>query len=190
MSLDLLLDDGVVLALNKPSGLSTQSPPGFDSLERRVRELLATRHVGPGRHYLGVPHRLDRPVSGVILFAPTPRAARKLARQFEKRSIAKTYWAAVQSVPDPPEGTWRDLMRKIPDEPRAEIVSPNLPDAREAVLHYRTIGRTAHGAVGDHAGNRPHAPDPVTMQRPRPSRPGRRHVRVRDAVRYPAHRRT
>jgi 23S rRNA pseudouridine1911/1915/1917 synthase len=112
-----------------------------------VREHVAARYTGPGTAYLGVPHRLDRPVSGVILFAATPRAARKLARQFEKRSIDKTYWAAVQGIVDPAEGTWRDLMRKVPDEARAEAISPNLPGGQEAVLHYRTIGQTPFGSL-------------------------------------------
>jgi 23S rRNA pseudouridine1911/1915/1917 synthase len=145
--LNLLLDDGHLLAVNKPAGLSTQSPPSFPSLERLVREHVAARYIGPGTAYLGVPHRLDRPVSGVILFATTPRAARKLARQFERRSIHKTYWAAVQGVVEPAEGTWRDLIRKVPDEARAEAVSANLPGGQEAVLHYHTIGQTPFGSL-------------------------------------------
>ncbi len=147
LPLDLLLDDGHILAVNKPAGLSTQSPPSFPSLERFVREHVAARYTGPGTAYLGVPHRLDRPVSGVILFAATPRAARKLARQFERRSIDKTYWAAVQGIVEPAAGTWRDLMRKVPDEARAEAISPNLPGGQEAVLHYRTIGQTPFGSL-------------------------------------------
>lgn len=147
LPLDLLLDDGHILAVNKPAGLSTQSPPSFPSLEGLVREHFAARYTGPGTAYLGVPHRLDRPVSGVILFAATPRAARKLARQFERRSISKTYWAAVQGIVEPAAGTWRDLMRKVPDEARAEAISPNLPGGQEAVLHYRTIGQTPFGSL-------------------------------------------
>jgi 23S rRNA pseudouridine1911/1915/1917 synthase len=147
LSLNLLLDDGHIIAVNKPAGLSTQSPPSFPSLEQEVRAHVAARYTGPGTAYLGVPHRLDRPVSGVILFAATPRAARKLARQFERRSIDKTYWAAVQGIVEPAAGTWRDLIRKVPDEARAEAVSPNLPGGQEAVLHYRTIGQTPFGSL-------------------------------------------
>ncbi len=147
LSLDILLDDGHIIAVNKPAGLSTQSPPSFPSLERLVREHVAARYTGQGTAYLGVPHRLDRPVSGVILFAATPRAARKLARQFARRSIEKTYWAAVQGSVEPAFGTWRDLMRKVPDKARAEAISPNLPGGQEAILHYRTLGQTPHGSL-------------------------------------------
>ncbi len=96
--------------------------------------------------YLGLPHRLDRSVSGVILLAKTRRAARKLSRQFERRTVHKTYWACVAGVVDPAEGTWVDFMRKIPDEPRSETVPESHPEAQEAVLHYRVLGETRHGS--------------------------------------------
>jgi 23S rRNA pseudouridine1911/1915/1917 synthase len=144
--MEILYHDASILALNKPAGLSTQSPPSFPSVEVWVRQFIAANHTGSDKPYLGVPHRLDRPVSGCILFALTPRAARKLSRQFERRQIRKKYWTLVQGIVEPVAGTWIDLMRKVPDEPRSEIVSPNLPDARQAVLHYQTLGTTAVGS--------------------------------------------
>jgi len=146
------------LVVNKPPGLSTQAPRGIDSLEVQVRELLQGRvnadmaywQCDPSGQapavYLGLPHRLDRPVSGVIVLAKTKKGARKISRQFERRLLRKTYWAAVEGLVDPAEGTWADWLRKIPGEARVEIVMEGHPEAQHAVLKYRTIGRTILGS--------------------------------------------
>ncbi|MFM8415745.1 MAG: RluA family pseudouridine synthase [Planctomycetota bacterium] len=151
MPLTQLHDSGGVLAITKPAGLPTQAPSGITSVESLVREQLfgaaaaAALAAGRRRHpggFLGLPHRLDRAVSGVLLLATTPRAARQLARQFERRQIRKTYLAIVAPVdlPAPAAGTafeWHDTIRKVPDEPRAEIVPAGTPDGREATTHGR-----------------------------------------------------
>ena len=132
---------GVVVVL-KPGGIATQAPPGIESMERRVRNWLARRGGG----YLGVPHRLDRPVSGVMLFALTPRAARQLSRQFERRQVGKRYVArlelvAARDMPGESWADWRDRVAKVPDEPRARIVPADEPceEAREAVTQVRLL---------------------------------------------------
>ncbi|MDR1480227.1 MAG: RNA pseudouridine synthase [Planctomycetaceae bacterium] len=91
--------------------------------------------------YLGVPHRLDRPVSGVILFGKTSRTTHKLSEQFEERQIDKTYWGVVEGNVKDDSGTWIDYMRKVPNCPLAEIVLPIAPDAREAILNYTVLKR-------------------------------------------------
>jgi len=142
--LHVLWCDKSCLLIDKPCGLSTQAPSAFDSVEARVRRWLADR-VAPGNvPYLGLPHRLDRCTSGVLLLALRARAARKLARQFERREVDKCYWALVEGEVTPPSGTWRDCLRKIPDQPRAEIVTADVPGAREAVLDYRV--KSSHAA--------------------------------------------
>ena len=143
---EILLEDGPLLAINKPAGLLTQAPPGIDSLEHRVKDFLTVRDGKPGRCYLGVPHRLDRPVSGVILFAKHVRAAKRLSEQFEARMVEKTYWAAVSGQPGDKAGTcdagtWVDYMKKVKNQPLAVIAKPIDPEAREAVLHYRVLQR-------------------------------------------------
>jgi 23S rRNA pseudouridine1911/1915/1917 synthase len=143
LGLEILLDDDCLLAINKPSGLPTQAPRQFDSVERRVRAWLEQIR-GPDA-YLGVPHRLDRPASGVLLLAKTPRAARLISRQFERRQIDKAYWAAVAGSVTPPEGVWHDHVRKLAGIPKVEIVTADAPGALEAVSQYRVIGHTAHG---------------------------------------------
>src|SRR5947209_1400097 len=88
----VLLEDDAFLAVVKPAGVATQAPPGIDSLEVRIKNYLA--EASPASSvYLGIPHRLDRPVSGAIVFAKTRRAARQLSKQFEKRRVKKLYWA-------------------------------------------------------------------------------------------------
>lgn len=138
---EILLEDGPCLVVAKPAGIATQAPPQFDSLEARVRRFLAARDGKTGNFYLGVPHRLDRPVSGVAVLARHVRAARRLAEQFETRTVRKTYAAFVAcDVPSSElpsaRGTWIDFVRKIPDKPQAEIVAEQCPAARRAVLHY------------------------------------------------------
>lgn len=125
-----------VVAILKPPGLATQAPPGIPSVEAWLRERL---YVGDPRGYVGVPHRLDRAVSGVLLMAATPRAARKLSRQFERRQVAKTYLAVVAggepsaALPADETVEWRDLLEKIPDEARSRIATAATTGAREAV---------------------------------------------------------
>jgi RluA family pseudouridine synthase len=133
---EILYEEGACLAVNKPAGLLTQAPYGIDSLESRVKTYLMEKE---GRKYLGIPHRLDRPVSGVILFGKHSRATHRLSEQFEKRQINKTYWAVTEGTVQPATGTWVDFVRKIPDKPIAEIIAPINPDAREAILHYTVL---------------------------------------------------
>jgi RluA family pseudouridine synthase len=144
LGLEILLDDDCLLAVNKSSGLPTQAPRQYDSVERRIRAWFEELH-GPAA-YLGLPHRLDRPASGVLLLAKTPRAARLISRQFERRQIEKTYWALVGGHVDPSQETWRDYLRKLPSVPKVEIVPADAAGAMEAVLHHQVIGQTAYGS--------------------------------------------
>lgn len=137
--LEVLYDEGPVLVVNKPAGLLTQAPAGIDSLEVRIKDFYRRREGKPlgAEIYLGLPHRLDRPVSGAIVFARHVRAARKLAMQFENRTVSKLYWAMVDGVVTPDEGTWRDFLHKRHGMAQAEVVAADHPAAKHAVLHYR-----------------------------------------------------
>ena len=137
--IDLVYEQGPCLGVIKPAGLLTQAPPGIDSLEARLKAFLKARHQKPGNIYLGVPHRLDRPVSGIMVFARHARAACRISKQFEARLVEKRYWACVQGEVSPLAGTWTDYMFKIPGQPRAQVAAAEQPQARLAVLHYRTL---------------------------------------------------
>lgn len=137
----ILRERAGVIAVAKPAGLATQAPPGIPSVESWLRQRLQGESRGG---YLGVPHRLDRAVSGVLLLAATPRAARKLSRQFERREIRKAYLAVsgraegeteapvLPAVGEEP-AIWRDAIEKVPDEARARIVDASVAGGRAAV---------------------------------------------------------
>ena len=130
----------------KPPGLLTQAPLGIDSIELRTKEHIRRRTGKLGKVYLGVPHRLDRPASGAMVFGLNKRAAQRLSEQFEQRTVKKIYWACVACRVEPDQGTWTDHVRKVPDEARAEVVPPEHPHARPAVLHYRVLGHYDWGS--------------------------------------------
>src|SRR5262249_26084342 len=90
--LTVLYEDNHCLAVIKPAGLSTQAPAGSPSLESLARAYLKAKYHKPGNVYLGIPHRLDRPVSGVVLFARQTASAQRLAEQFRDRQVKKVYW--------------------------------------------------------------------------------------------------
>lgn len=139
--IEFLHQDGPVLVVNKPAGLLTQAPPEVDSMELRLKRYLKITEEKPGKVYLGVPHRLDRPVSGAMVFAKHVRAARRLAEQFEFRSVVKRYWAIVEGIPEDESGEWTDFMRKIPGQAKSEVVEADHPDAQLAILKYQILQR-------------------------------------------------
>ena len=143
---EILYEQGPCLVVNKPAGLLTQAPPEIDSLEVRIKRFLKARENKPGNVYLGVPHRLDRPVSGAMVFTTHVRAARKVSEQFEARRVRKTYWALTAGNIEPAEGTWTDYLRKVEGEPRSIVVDQHDPEGRLAILHYRVLGRHEHGS--------------------------------------------
>ncbi|EAQ77322.1 RluA family pseudouridine synthase [Blastopirellula marina] len=145
-NVDILYEQGPCFCIAKPAGLLTQAPPHIDSLESRFKAFIRQRDFKTGKVYLGVPHRLDRPVSGVLTFARNVRAARRISQQFETRLVRKLYWAFVAGQPPDDQGVWEDPIRKIPDVAMAEIVSPSDPGARWAKLKYEVLQRTEQGA--------------------------------------------
>jgi len=141
----ILFEDNHCLAVAKPAPLLTQgvpvdSPAGLiPTLESQVKQYLKERYQKKGNVYLGIPHRLDRPVSGVILFARNTKAARRLAEQFQNHQVTKTYWALVDGRVQPAEGVWENWLRKIPDQARSECVGADTPGARHALLAFRRM---------------------------------------------------
>jgi 23S rRNA pseudouridine1911/1915/1917 synthase len=146
LGFEILYEEGPCLVVCKGSGLSTQAPPGIDSLEVRIKDYLKRRDNPSGKVYLGVPHRLDRPASGAMVFGKHTRATRRLAKQFELRQVKKLYWALVEGLVTPAEGIWEDYLRKVPGEARAEVVDADHPEGRLARLTYRTLSQGPHGA--------------------------------------------
>ena len=145
--LSILYEDGQIIAVNKPAPLLTQAPPGIPSLEAQVKAHIKEKYGKPAGVYLGVPHRLDRPVSGVVVFARSSKAARRLAEQFHERRAEKIYWAIVEGDVQLEAGTWEDWLRKIPEEARTEIAEPHSEGAKLAALHYAKLELVSGGTL-------------------------------------------
>lgn len=141
--LEVLYDDGPCLVVNKPPGLLTQAPLGIDCLEIAVKEFYRAREEKSAEEnlYLGIIHRLDRPVTGAITFARHARAAKRLADQFQNRTVSKTYWALVEGTLDSDEGTWVDFLHKRHGMAQAIVVPEDDPRGKKAILHYRVRGQ-------------------------------------------------
>lgn len=138
---NILFEDHHLIVLNKPAGLLTQGPIGVPSLEAEVKAYIKEKYQKPAGVYLGVPHRLDRPVSGVVMFCRNTKAAQRIAEQFQQHTVRKTYLALVEGRVEEAEGTWVDYLRKIPDESRTECVGPETEGAKEAVTGFRVLER-------------------------------------------------
>jgi 23S rRNA pseudouridine1911/1915/1917 synthase len=148
MELEILLEDGPLIAVNKPPGLLTQGVPhGHPTLEAWVKQHLKQKYCKPGSVYLGVPHRLDRPVSGIVVFAKNSKAAARLAEQFRERTVRKFYLAVTERVPDRPADRLTDWLLKDAANAHVSVVEPGTEGAREAILDYRVLDRCQNRAL-------------------------------------------
>lgn len=139
----LWLEDGPLIAVNKPAGILTEGVPDREqTMVGLVKNWLAEKYRKPGNVYLGIPHRLDRATSGVLVFTRNSKTAARVAEQFEKRQVTKTYWALLENRPEADTGLLVDWLLKIPDQARTSVVSEGTPGAKEARLEYRVLGAT------------------------------------------------
>ena len=138
--MEILYEDNHCLAVAKPAGiLSTHYEGKEETLDRAVKEYLKKKYHKPGKVFLGVVQRLDRPVSGVLLFARTSKAASRLAAQFREGTIAKVYWAIVEGEVGASAGMLEDWLVKNQQARRVEAAPANSQDSRHAVLHFRRL---------------------------------------------------
>ena len=129
--IDLLYEDNHCLAVNKPAGLLTQGDAtGEPSLLEAVRTDLKVRYQKPGNVFVGLVHRLDRPTSGVVLFARTSKGARRLSAQFRAGTVEKVYWAIVEGVCPMDTGEWTDWLWKDVERNVVQVVPTRAPGAR------------------------------------------------------------
>ena len=191
---EILFEDDAVLGVVKPAGVATQAPPGIDSLEVRIKTYLAagesSRDVqanGPREAsaiYLGIPHRLDRAVTGAIVFAKTRRAARQLSKQFERRSVKKTYWAAVERIVEPAAGTWIDYLHKVYGQPSRGGGRKHASRRTGSDFALSHAGLSSRRFVArDRAGDWPHASDSRAGRHARTSGARRRALWIANGVR-------
>ena len=144
--LDILFEDNHCIAVAKPAGMPSAHYEGREqTLDRAVKAYLKDKYHKPGNVFLGVVHRLDRPVSGVLLFARTSKAAARLAEQFREGTVEKVYWAVVEGDLGRSAGSLEDWLLKDKARGRVEVVEPRTRGARQALLHYQK--RAFHGGL-------------------------------------------
>lgn len=137
--LDVLFEDNHLLVVAKPAGIPTQGVVSSrESLLGLARQHIKEKYGKLGNVYLGVVSRLDAPVSGVLVFARTSKAARRLSEQFRARSVRKIYWAVVEGSPSP-SGECIDWIAHDDPHRRMRIARPGAAEAQEARLAYRRV---------------------------------------------------
>jgi len=139
--LDILYEDNHLLAVYKPAGLLVQGDEtGDPTLLEAAKAWLKNKYAKPGNVFLGLVHRLDRPVAGVLLFAKTSKAASRLAAQFREGRVEKIYRAVVEGRPEPAEDTLGGFLVKDRELNRSRLAQAETPGAKEVVLDYRVLG--------------------------------------------------
>jgi 23S rRNA pseudouridine1911/1915/1917 synthase len=136
--MQVLYEDNHLLALVKPAGIATMGlPEGEETLLTQAKDYLKQKYNKPGEVYLGVVSRLDVPVSGVVLFARTSKAAARLNEQFRTHTVEKIYLALVEGKIFPKEHTLTGFLKE--DERHRKVFLTKQQDGKEVVLHYKTV---------------------------------------------------
>ena len=142
----ILYEDNHIIAVNKTCNEIVQGDKTGDTpLSETVKAYIKEKYHKPGEVFLGVPHRLDRPTSGVVLFARTSKALTRLNEMFKSHEqIQKTYWAIVQGCPKQAEGSLENWLIRNEALNKSFIAKPGTKDAKQAVLTYKTLVKGEH----------------------------------------------
>ena len=139
-NLEVLFEDNHLIIINKKVGDIVQGyKTGDKPLSEVVKEYIAEKYAKPGKVFLGVVHRLDRPTTGIVIFAKTSKSLERLNKMLREKSIQKTYWALVERSPDPSEATLTHYLRKNPKNNKSTAFSKETPNSKRATLHYKTL---------------------------------------------------
>ena len=140
MKIPILFEDNHLLLVEKPTNIPVQADRSGDlDLLTILKNDLKIRYQKPGNVYLGLVHRLDRPVGGAMVFAKTSKAASRLSDMFRKHVIERNYFAVVHGIPNKKRGQLVHFLYKDHRKNKVSVVSPNHPNAKKAVLDYETI---------------------------------------------------
>jgi len=136
----VLYEDNHLIAVNKRCGDIVQPDKSGDTaLEDEVKEFIKTKYHKPGAVFLGVTHRIDRPVSGIVLFARTSKALERVNTLFREKTIKKTYWAIVANRPEQTEATLTNFIRRNEKQNKSFISTKATTDSKEAILEYKLL---------------------------------------------------
>ncbi|MGB1247292.1 MAG: RluA family pseudouridine synthase [Chitinophagales bacterium] len=143
MKLEILYEDNHILAVNKPSGTLVQGDKTGDiPIVEHGKAYIKKKYNKPGAVYLGIPHRIDRPVSGVLLLAKTSKALERLNKQFREKEIQKTYWAVVKEMPSKKEDTLTHYLIKNQQKNRSRATEKMMKGALLSELSYKMVARS------------------------------------------------
>ena len=139
-NLQILFEDNHVIIVNKRAGDITQGDKTGDKpLSDVVKEYIKEKYNKPGEVFLGVVHRLDRPTSGVIIFARTSKALERLNKMLRERTISKTYWAVVKNTPLKEKDSLIHFLKKNPKNNKSTVFTKETDASKKAILHYSVI---------------------------------------------------
>ncbi|MCU4175179.1 RluA family pseudouridine synthase [Carboxylicivirga sp. N1Y90] len=138
--LDILFEDNHIIAVNKSTSDIVQGDKtGDETLSDKVKKYIKKKYNKPGEVFLGVVHRLDRPVSGVVLFARTSKALTRLNKMFEERKVKKSYFAIVGELPENDSAQLRHFILKNSEKNKSYAFPKTRLGAKEAILNYKMV---------------------------------------------------
>lgn len=139
-NLQVLFEDNHVIIVNKRPGDIVQGDKTGDiPLSEVVKEFIKEKYNKPGNVYLGVVHRLDRPTSGIVLFAKTSKALPRLNKLFAEKEAKKTYWAIVKNIPEKTSDTLVHWLRRNTKQNKSYANKKEVPESKKAILEYRLL---------------------------------------------------
>lgn len=139
-NLQVLFEDNHILIVNKRSGDITQGDKTNDKpLSEVVKEYVKVKYNKPGNVFIGTVHRLDRPTSGIVIFARTSKALERLNKMLRDKTINKTYWALVKNKPKKERDTLTNFLKKDPKKNKSFVYKKEIDGSKKATLHYKVI---------------------------------------------------
>ena len=144
-NLRVLYEDNHLIAVNKRNSDIIQSDKSGDrTLDDVVKHYIKYKYNKPGAAFIGLIHRLDRPVSGLVIYARTTKALSRMTNQFRYREVQKTYWAVVKNPPPKHEDVVINYMKKNPSQNKSYVKHKPTKDYKECELRYKVIGKSNH----------------------------------------------
>ena len=139
----VVYEDNHIIVVNKTASEIVQADKTGDTpLSETVKQYLKEKYQKPGNVFLGVTHRLDRPVSGLVIFAKTSKALTRLNEMFRAGEVKKTYWAVVKNAPKESEGELVHFLVRNEKQNKSYAYDKEVPNSKKAVLDYHLIGRS------------------------------------------------
>ena len=141
--MEVVYEDNHIIVVNKDAGEIVQGDKTGDiPLSESVKAYIKEKYNKPGNVFVGVPHRLDRPVSGIVVMARTSKALSRLSQMFRDGEVRKTYWAIVKAMPPKNEDELVHYLVRNEKLNKSFAYDKEAPGSKKAVLHYKLIGRS------------------------------------------------